>query len=348
MIGANSPPLLCTAVRQRGMACRVEGKRDVSQMAENLAGQEIKGSAYKSRDQGQVRVFWRRFKKSLGWYPFILYNLFIFILFNLLAWIYLVRTSLYRAQILMPAKFIGLDNFTRMFTDGNLHNSLLNTFEYWALAVPAGAIISLFVAMAVNKNIIGSHFFRSMYFLPVVTAAPVLAMIWARLFTYRPEGPMNYLLGLVGIPPQEFLVNVHQAMPVVAAMSIWAGFGYTMIIWLSGLQSVPRELYEAARVDGARRWQLHWHITLPLLRPTAAFILITATIGALQVFSEIYVMTGGGPAGSTSTIVWFLYSQSFQFGRLGYGSAISILIFAIILIITLIQMRVLRVSERIY
>jgi len=298
--------------------------------------------------RGRGQVLWQRIRASIGWYPFIVYNVFIFVLFNLITWIYLVRTSFYRADLLMPSRWIGLDNFTRMVTDAKLHTALLNTFEFLLLSVPARSALALLVAIAVNRKLLGMRFFRAAYFLPVVTAASVLAMIWGRLFTYRADGPINYLLGLVGIPAQEFLISITQAMPVVSGMSIWGGFGYTMVIWLAGLQAIPAELYEAARVDGAEGWRLHWHITLPLLRPTAAFILVTSTIGALQVFAQIYMLTGGGPVNATTTLVYYLWMQSFPLGRLGYGSALSLLTFAIILLITYIQTRYLRVSEGVY
>jgi ABC-type sugar transport system permease subunit len=155
-------------------------------------------------------------------------------------------------------------------------------------------------------------------------------------------------LGLVGIPPQKWFLDLNLAMPSVVAVAIWGGFGYYMVLWLAALQGIPQELYDSAKVDGAEGVQLYWHVTVPLLRPTAAFILAMTTMSALQVFGSIYMLTGGGPVYRTTTITYHIYSQAFNFNHLGYASAVSVVLFLAILGVTLIQTRLMRWSQEIY
>jgi ABC-type sugar transport system permease subunit len=173
----------------------------------------------------------------------------------------------------------------------------------------------------------------------------VLALIFRRFLSPRPDAPINYLLGLAGIPAQRFLVDVNQAMPSVVAISLWEAFGYYMVIWLAGLQGIPSELYDAARVDGAEGWRLHRYVTIPLLRPTAAFVIVISTIGALQVFGSIFILTGGGPVYATTTVAYHIYGQAFNFG---YASALSVFFFLLILLITWLQSKYLRFGEDVY
>jgi multiple sugar transport system permease protein len=214
--------------------------------------------------------------------------------------------------------------------------------------VPLLLAISLTVAILVNRPLFGMRVFRMLYFLPNITSIAVLALIFRRFLSPRPDGPINFLLGLAGIPAQKFLVDVNQAMPSVVGISLWEAFGYFMVIWLAGLQGIPSELYDAAKVDGADGWRLHRYVTIPLLRPTAAFIVVVSTIGALQVFGSIFILTGGGPVYATTTVAYQIYSQAFNFGRFGYASALSIFFFLLILLITWLQGKYLRFGEDVY
>ncbi len=235
-----------------------------------------------------------------------------------------------------------------MFTDEHFIRALRNTAQFALMYVPALLAISLFVAILVNRPLRGMRAFRMMYFLPNITSIAVLALIFRRFLSPRPDGPINYMLGLVGIPPQNFLLDVNQALPSVVVIGLWEAFGYYMVIWLAGLQGIPRELYDAASVDGAEGWRLHRYITIPLLRPTAAFIVVVSTIGALQVFGSIFILTGGGPVYATTTVAYHIYGQAFNFGRFGYASALSIFFFLLILLITWLQSKYLRFGEDVY
>ena len=292
--------------------------------------------------------FKKRVRRSLPWYPFILVNIIVFTVFNFIPWMSMIQTSFYETDLLSGREFVGLGHLFRMFEDQHLHRAILNTIVFVIMFVPALIAVSLVVAILVNRHLFGMKMFRSLYFLPNVTSIAVLALIFRRFLSPRPDAPINYVLGLIGIPAQKFLIDVDQALPSIVVISLWEAFGYYMIIWLAGLQNIPNELYDAASVDGADGWKLHRHVTIPMLRPTAAFIVVLSTIGALQVFGSIFILTGGGPVYATTTIVYHIYQQAFNFGRFGYASSLSIFFFIIILIITLIQTKFLRFSEDVY
>jgi ABC-type sugar transport system permease subunit len=298
-----------------------------------------------NRDRGQWR---KRIMRSLPWYPFIAVNILVFVIFNFIAWISLFETSVFETDLLATRNFVGLENFRRIFEDELFHRALWNTFLFAVMYVPLLCVISLTVAILVNRALFGMRFFRMLYFLPNVTSIAVLALIFRWFLSPRPDAPVNFLLGLVGIPAQRFLIDVNQALPSVVVITLWESFGYYMVIWLAGLQGIPNELYDAARVDGAGGWKLHRYVTVPMLRPTAAFIIVYATISALQVFGSIFILTGGGPVYATTTIAFHIYSQAFDFGRFGYASALSIFFFVVVLVISLLQSRYLRFGEEVY
>lgn len=301
-----------------------------------------------SPSQRATSQFLRRLRRSLPWYPFIIVNTVIFLVFNLVPWISMFRYSVLKTDLLSTREFVGLNHFVTMLTDAKLHKAMLNTVWFTVMYIPLLVAVSLGVAVLVNRPLRGMKAFRALYFLPNITSVAVLSLIFRRFLSPRPDGPINFLIGLVGIPPQKWLIDVNQAMPSIVGISLWEAFGYFMVIWLAGLQAIPSELYDAAKVDGANGWRLHRYVTIPLLRPTAAFIIVIATIGALQVFGSIFILTGGGPVNATTTVVYQIYSEAFNFGRFGYASALSILFFVIILIVALIQSRYLRFGEDIY
>ncbi len=301
-----------------------------------------------SPSQRATSQFLRRLRRSLPWYPFIIINAVIFVIFNLVPWISMFRYSVLKTDLLSTREFVGIEHFVTMLSDAKLHKAMLNTVWFTVMYIPLLVAVSLGVAVLVNRPLPGMKTFRALYFLPNITSVAVLALIFRRFLSPRPDGPINFLIGLVGIPPQRWLIDVNQAMPSIVGISLWEAFGYFMVIWLAGLQAIPSELYDAAKVDGANGWRLHRYVTIPLLRPTAAFIIVIATIGALQVFGSIFILTGGGPVNATTTVFYQIYSEAFNFGRFGYASALSILFFAIILIVALIQSRYLRFGEDVY
>jgi multiple sugar transport system permease protein len=240
-------------------------------------------------------------------------------------------------------QFVGLRNYARAFKDPIFRISLLNTFYYAILSVPVGLIVALALGMMIQAAGPLRSLFRVLYFLPVVTSEIATGVLWRWL--YQPEyGLFNSMLRALRLPPQDWLFSPELAMPCVVLYATWKGIGFTTIIMMAGLDGIDRTYYEAARVDGANGWQLFRHITMPLLRPTLTFILVTGVIGALQVFGPIYVMTQGpgGPLHRTRTLVLYQYESAFLSFQWPYGTAIAFISFAIIMTLTLIQLRVLR------
>jgi multiple sugar transport system permease protein len=234
-----------------------------------------------------------------------------------------------------PARFIGVDNFVRLFGNDTFWKSLANTVIFAVVIVPVQSAVALGLAVLINTRMRGTNFFRTVYFLPVVTSMVVVSMLW--MFMYQPDGLFNVLLAKFGIQGPDWLGDPHWALISIILLSIWQACGFHMVIWLSGLQTIPGELYEAASLDGAGRWQQFVHVTWPGLRQTAIFILITITIAAFSLFTQVNIMTEGGPLDSTSTVVFMAVRTGFQQQQTGYASAISLVFFVIVLAVSLVQ-----------
>ncbi|HET9647903.1 MAG TPA: sugar ABC transporter permease [Microlunatus sp.] len=234
-----------------------------------------------------------------------------------------------------PATFVGVDNFVRLFSDETFWHSLQNTVVFALVIVPVQSAVALGLALLVNVKMRGTNFFRTVYFLPVVTSMVVVSMLWQ--FMYQPDGLINAFLARFGIQGPDWLGNPNTALFAIIVMSIWQACGMHMVIWLSGLQTIPGELYEAASLDGATQWQQFQHVTWPGLRQTRTFILITITIAAFSLFTQVNIMTQGGPLDATSTLVFQAVRVGYQQQQTGYASAISLVFFALVLIVTLIQ-----------
>jgi len=242
-----------------------------------------------------------------------------------------------------PARFIGLDNFVRLFSSPTFWRSLQNTVVFALVIVPVQSAIALGLALLINAKVRGVNFFRTVYFLPVVTSMVVVSMLW--LFMYQPNGLINVVLAKVGIEGPDWLGDPRTALFSIIVLSIWQAVGMHMVIWLSGLQTIPGELYEAAALDGAGPWGQFLHVTWPGLRQTATFILITITIAAFSLFTQVNIMTQGGPLDATSTVVFQAVRTGFQQQQTGYASAISLVFFAIVLVVSLIQRYLTRDKE---
>lgn len=238
----------------------------------------------------------------------------------------------------VPARFVGLDNFVRLFGDPLFWTSLRNTLFFGVVVVPLQSAFALLLALLVNQRIRGTNFFRTVYFIPVVTSIVVVSILWR--FMYQPDGLVNSVLQAVSlntIQGADWLNNPDTAMPAIMFMSIWQAVGFHMVIWLSGLQTIPGELYEAAELDGASAWGTFWYVTWPGLRATRTFILVTITIAALSLFAQINVMTGGGPLDSTSTVVFQAVRVGYRQQETAYASAISLAFFVLVLAVSLVQ-----------
>jgi multiple sugar transport system permease protein len=234
-----------------------------------------------------------------------------------------------------PARFIGFENFIRLFGSDTFWASLRNTVIFAIVIVPIQSALALCLAVLINVKMRGVNFFRTIYFLPVVTSIVVVSILW--LFLYQPNGLINAALAKVGIQGPDWLGNPNTALFAIIVLSMWQAVGFHMVIWLSGLQTIPGELYEAASIDGASPWQQFLHVTWPGLRQTRTFILITITIAAFALFSQVNIMTQGGPLDATTTLVFQAVRTGFQQQQTGYASAISLVFFVLVLIVSLIQ-----------
>lgn len=277
-------------------------------------------------------------KEHIVGYLFILPNMVGIIIFVLVPVIIGLVLSFTKWDLLSPPIWTGIGNYRELLYDPLFWTSLKNTAYYVILTVPAFLTVPLLLALLVNKTLKGIEIFRAIYFIPVVTATTAISIVWKWL--YNPEfGILNFILGLIGIPPKQWLNDPKLAMPCIAIMSVWHGMGYDMMIFLAGLKGIPTQLYEAAKIDGANRSQMFLWITLPLLTPTLFFLLVINLISSFQVFGEIYVMTNGGPGNATLTYNYFLYQNAFLWFKMGYAASLGYVLFLIIFILTLIQFK---------
>jgi multiple sugar transport system permease protein len=237
--------------------------------------------------------------------------------------------------------FNGIDNYRTLLADRFFLDSLRITAIYTFSFVPLLFALALGLALLVNQGLKATGFFRSAYFVPFMVSLVVASIVWQFILHER-AGVLNSMIGAVGIDPQPWLGSTRLALVSVIIVTLWQGVGYSMIIFLAGLQDIPRDSYEAATVDGANAVHQFRKITLPLLKPTSVFVLIISFISAFQLFDPIFVLTGGGPANATTTAVFYIYETAFQFLQLGYASALSVALFLIILVFTVLQLRIFR------
>jgi len=239
-------------------------------------------------------------------------------------------------------RFIGLENYRRLLNDPMFWMALKNTLYFVIVGGPLSVLVSLSAALLVNHRLTRFQgWFRTLLFLPVVTTLVAVAVVWRYLYHPR-HGFINYVLGWVGLPPIDWLGDTDWAMPAIILMAVWKTFGFNMVVFIAGLQSIPRRLYEAAEIDGADGWAQFRHITLPMLAPTFLFVTVITLIGSFQLFAEPYVMTQGGPADSTLSVALLMFQEGFRWWNLGYAAAVAFVLFLIILAGTLLQARLRR------
>ena len=288
--------------------------------------------------QSRFRETLRQMRKNWSAYMFIAPGMIHFLVFTLFAVGFAFYISFHDWNIIKPDKpFVGLDNYLRLFEDKRFIRSVINTFTFM-IGVPLNLIVGLSVALLLNTKVRGQALFRTMFYIPVVTPLVVSAIIWK--WVYQGDyGLLNYYLLKFGIIHEKifWLADPNLALPALILMGVWGGTGATMVIYLAGLQAIPEDFYDAAKVDGASGWQRLIHITIPLLRPTTFFLLITGIIGAFQIFTEVYIMTNGGPLSRTSTIGYYLYVNAFRELDMGYATAMAFVLFAMIFVFTVIQ-----------
>ncbi len=271
-------------------------------------------------------------------YLFLAPNLLIFLLFTVLPSLMAFFLSLTRYDILTPIKWIGLQNYRQLIGDQIFFLTLKNMLLYVVMFVPAMVGLSLLIAIALNRPVPGMKFFRTLFYFPMITSSIAAATVWVWLLQ-RNYGLVNQVLALVGINGPAWLADTRTALFSIVLVTLWQGLGGNIILYLAGLQGVPRMYYEAAVIDGANPWQCFRYITWPSLRNTTLFITTIVLINSFQLFDQAYVMTQGGPGQSTLTSVYYIYQMGFQQLRMGYASAMAFVLFLIILVFSFINMR---------
>ena len=277
-------------------------------------------------------------QENLIGYLFILPLIIYFLVFQLVPILMSFGISFTKWNMRKPPIFVGLDNYKQLFTNSliypNFWNSMLVTLKYILMTVPISVVLVLVVASLLNSLKKGDGIFKTIFYIPSVTASAAIAAVW--IFMLDPQyGLINQLLGTHIV----FLANKSTALGALAVMAIWGGLGYNTLIMLSAMKNIDPALYEAASIDGAGSFKKFLHITIPSVAPITFFITVTSLIGAFQAFDAMYLMTGGGPEGSTLTYMLELYKQAFEYGKMGIASAMSYILFIIILIITFVQFK---------
>ncbi|RKY81432.1 sugar ABC transporter permease [candidate division KSB1 bacterium] len=292
----------------------------------------------------------RKIKDSLKIAGFLLPSYSIFFVFIFFPLIYSFYLSFFHYSLLSynAPRFTGLQNYITLLKDPIFWVSLKNTMTYTIGTVIPTMGIGLFMAIILNSKLKLKNFFRTAYFIPVVTSLVAASIIWSLILDSTDAGLVNSFLVQLGIPPQAWLSSSRWALFSVIIVNIWKNIGYVMIIYIAGLQSIPEQLYEAITIDGAGEWEKFYYITLPLLKPTTSFVFTTSLIGSFQVFTPVYIMTGGGPGYSSNTIVNYLYQQGFQNFRMGYASTIAYALFTILFVMTILQKKYLKAEEVLY
>jgi multiple sugar transport system permease protein len=302
---------------------------------------KAEGGRYRPGLFGELRRAFSgiRREETISGYLFLLPNLLGFLAFELLPILFAFYLTFTVWDLGSAPELVGLQNFVTLVNDELFWKTLFNSAYYTFVAVPTGVFVAFWLALLMNRKMRGTVFFRTVYFLPQITLTVAAALVWSWL--YHPElGLFNYLLGLVGIDGPHWLFSTTWAMPAIILMSNWKGIGFAMLIILAGLQGIPEEYYEAAEIDGATSWQKLFHITVPLLSPTIFFVVVTSLIGAFQGFDQFWVMTRGGPANATTTLVVYIVQTGFTYFKMGYGATLAAVLFLCIMAITLLQWKV--------
>jgi multiple sugar transport system permease protein len=260
-----------------------------------------------------------------------------FLIFTAGAMTFSLYLSLNDTDLLSMSEFVGIKNYLKAFNEKLFFKAIGVTFYYTFLVVPLGTVVALAIAMMLNQKVQPVAFWRTVYYLPAVVSGVAVALLWG--WVLNPEfGLVNQGLKAIGVSGPRWFASEDWAVPGVVLIAVW-GTGTNMLLYLAGLQAVPTELQEAARIDGANAWQVFRHVTVPLITPTIFFNVVTNIIGSFQVFTTAYVLTQGGPNNATLTMVLYLYRESFQLFHFGYASALAWILFAIILIFTMVLLR---------
>lgn len=285
-------------------------------------------------------------QEALAGYLFIAPAFLVFIVFVAGPMLAAFGFSLYKWDVFRAATFLGLDNYNRLFNDKRFFITFWNTIVYTLLEVPLNLLVALAVAMLINRRLHPAlrYFLRTTYFFPVIISFVAVSILWRYLLISDPTfGLINFYFAKLGISPVPWTTSSRWVLRSIVLVNIWKTFGFNLVIFLAGLQNIPRHFYEAAEIDGANFGQKFWHITIPLLTPTIFFALVIEMLHAVQLFDTAYVLTQGGPGDASRPIVMYMYETGFQVFKMGYASAVAVMLFVVVMLLTLLQMRVSRV-----
>jgi len=309
-------------------------------MASNMS---LSGVATPSQGRRPHALSATRRGETLTAWALVLPALVGFLLFHAWPTLRVIEISFTDWNLLREPNFVGLANYQQMLADDKFWNGMKLSACYVLLNIPLQTALGLFLAVAMDR-LTRSLFVKSVVLLPYLLSNVLVAMVW--LWMLDPMlGLVNHLIAGLGLERQPFFGGVDQALYTVAAVNIWRHMGLVAMLFLAGLQNIPRHLYEAAALEGANEWQIFWRITLPLLRPVMVFVLVTSVTGSFQIFDTIAVTTNGGPLDSTRVIVHYIVQNAFAFYKMGYASAMSLALCAVMVLYTVVQMRILRASE---
>jgi len=264
--------------------------------------------------------------------PYLIFVM-VFVLFPVFFCLFL---TFHKWNIIAPMKFIGTDNYFRLFQDRLFWKAIGNTLKFLLLHIPLQLIVSLFLAYLLNQKMRALSFFRASFFMPVIVSGVVVTILWQQLLGFD-SGLINRLLTTIGLSKTGWLVNPDVAIYSIAVMATWKNVGLYVILFLVGLQTVPTQYYEAAKMEGATRWQQFYHITLPMINPTIFMVVILSTIGGFNLFIEPYIMTGGGPLNQTLSAVLYIYKQAFQYYNMGYSATLGFFYAIMIMTVVILQ-----------
>ena len=296
-----------------------------------------------ARPARRWRLDWRQ-RRALAGFLFVLPTWLVWLGWTALPALSNLVVSFSAWNLIQPPRLVGAANYLRLAEDPLFLLSLRNSLLYTLVFTPAGVVLALAIAILINDTTRLREYYRVAYFLPVVTSVAATSILWKWL--YEPSyGLINWLLALVGIAGPNWVNDSHTALLSIGIMDTWKGLGFTVVLFLAGLQTIPPTLYEAAEIDGASRLQRVWFVALPLLRPAALFVSVVSVAGAFQVFAQVFILTQGGPAYSSSVLAYYLYIMAFQRFQMGYAAALAIVIFLLVLVVTLLQLKVFRQSE---
>lgn len=270
---------------------------------------------------------------------FLLPYLLIFSIFRFIPSVGGLVVSFFKWSLGGDPKFIGIDNYVNLAQDGSFYTSIRNTLSFFVLTVPVLVVASLLLAMLLNQKLAGRRVMRTISIIPYVLIPSIVGIMWNWMFDNN-FGLLNYYIKKLGGSPVFWLTDERFALIAVSIVVVWTYIGYDMILFLAGLQGIPKETYEAAEVDGASTFQVFWHITLPLLKPVTMMVSTLTLVNVVQLFDQIYVMTNGGPGTSTLTMVQYMYTSAFTNYELGYGSAIEVVILVLLMVLITVQNRI--------